>query len=71
MAAEIAQLEPADTTPLLERLDALSVDVEGLQQTPTSPGDVPSDVIERIEALENDVSSGIEALTDGQKVEVK
>lgn len=64
LAANIAQLEPADTTPLVDRLDALSADVEGLRVVPSSTGDLPVAVIERIEALEGDVSTGIEALTD-------
>jgi hypothetical protein len=64
LASDIAEIEPTDTSPLVERLDALAAEVQLLQDTPAPTGDPSTAVLERVEAFEADVTSGIEALTD-------
>lgn len=64
LSAEIEQIIPSDTAPITARLDALSADVAGLLDMPAPSGDVPTSVIERIEALETSISADIERLND-------
>ena len=59
LAAEIQAFEPTDTSPLTERLDAISVELETIQSTPVPTTD---GLVERIEALENDIASNFSGL---------
>lgn len=57
LAAEIQAFEPTDTSPLTERLVAISAELETIQSAPKTDG-----LLERIEVLESDIANNISGL---------
>lgn len=70
LAAEIQALEPTDVSPLTERIDAISAELETVQSASEAPAD--TSLADRIDALEGtiaDTFSGLDgrlAVLDGQ-----
>ena len=52
LASDLAGITPVDTAPISERLDALSADLEALKGMPAEFGEIPGEIVARIEALE-------------------
>ncbi|NNE87547.1 MAG: hypothetical protein HKN27_05680 [Silicimonas sp.] len=64
LAVDVAQIEPFDAAPLSDRMDTLVTEIEALQVAQAASGDAPETIMDRIEALESNMATGIEAISD-------
>lgn len=69
LASDMTNISPIDIAPVYERLDSLAADVEMLQSAratsvEASTNDMSGEMMERIEALDGDVTTGMSGLAE-------